>query len=361
MNAVKTLAVAMWKGFIRDKAAVFFSLVFPLMFLVLFGGIFTDAGQSRSDLLQVGDVALIDELPDEARARFDDSFDVHGSDDLGDAVEQVRTGAADAAVTEDGDRLVLYFSQADQVQAAIVQGVLGAYVSQANLVATGRPPTYTLQPQQVEDESLESIQYVTPGLLGWAVALQATFGAALTLVTWRDSKLLRRLRLAPVSTASIVAARIGVTLGSRPGADGHLPRPGRRGLRAAADRFLVDGGPDSFLRHAGVHGDRPARRGHLQDLRRGVRVRQLHRLADGLLVRLVHPARRGTELDPDGVQGLAAALPQRRHARHHGARRGAGGGAGPDGGAAGVRVGHRFHRDACVPVGVELTGHSRIS
>lgn len=212
MNAVKTLAVAMWKGFIRDKAAVFFSLVFPLMFLVLFGGIFTDSGQSRSDLLQVGDVALIDELPDEARARFDDSFDVHGSDDLDDAVEQVRTGDADAAVTEDGDRLVLYFSQADQVQAAIVQGVLGAYVSQANLFATGQPPTYTLQPQQVEDESLESIQYVTPGLLGWAVALQATFGAALTLVTWRDSKLLRRLRLAPVSTASIVAARIGVTL-----------------------------------------------------------------------------------------------------------------------------------------------------
>ena len=34
------IAVAIVKGFFRDKASVFFALIFPLMFLVLFGGIF---------------------------------------------------------------------------------------------------------------------------------------------------------------------------------------------------------------------------------------------------------------------------------------------------------------------------------
>jgi ABC-2 type transport system permease protein len=53
---------------------------------------------------------------------------------------------------------------------------------------------------------------VTPGLLGWAIATSATFGAAATLVGWRRTKLLRRLRLAPVTTRSVVAARIGVTV-----------------------------------------------------------------------------------------------------------------------------------------------------
>jgi ABC-2 type transport system permease protein len=38
------------------------------------------------------------------------------------------------------------------------------------------------------------------------------FGAALTLVTWRQKKILRRLRLSPVSTASIVGARVGVSI-----------------------------------------------------------------------------------------------------------------------------------------------------
>ena len=41
---------------------------------------------------------------------------------------------------------------------------------------------------------------MAPGLLGWAVASGAAFGAAITLVSWRENKLLRRLRLAPVST-----------------------------------------------------------------------------------------------------------------------------------------------------------------
>jgi ABC-2 type transport system permease protein len=64
----------------------------------------------------------------------------------------------------------------------------------------------------VEDRSLKEIQYITPGLLGWAVAMSASFGAAATLNGWRNSKLLRRLQLAPVPTAVVVGARIAVTV-----------------------------------------------------------------------------------------------------------------------------------------------------
>jgi ABC-2 type transport system permease protein len=56
------------------------------------------------------------------------------------------------------------------------------------------------------------IQLVTPGLLGWAVAMSASFGAAATLNGWRNSKLLRRLQLSPVHTGTVVAARVAVTV-----------------------------------------------------------------------------------------------------------------------------------------------------
>lgn len=125
MSSIRTLSRAMGRGFVRDKAAVFFSLIFPLIFLVLFGGIFTNTGASRSEIIQVGDVALIDELPDQAREQFDEAIEVTESDDFDDGLEQVRAGDADAAVTEDEDQLVLHFSQADQVAAATVQGVSG--------------------------------------------------------------------------------------------------------------------------------------------------------------------------------------------------------------------------------------------
>lgn len=164
-------------------------------------------------IVQVGAVEAIDQLAAPAREQVDDVFELTLTDDLDEAVADVRAGDADAAVEQQGDELVLHYSRADQVKAATVRGIFSSFVSEANISASGQPATYRLVTQQVEDESLESIQYVTPGLLGWAIALNATFGSAMTLVQWRTTRLLRRLRLAPVSTTSIVVARIGVSVG----------------------------------------------------------------------------------------------------------------------------------------------------
>ncbi len=211
-TAFGSLSIAILKGFLRDKASVFFALVFPLMFLVLFGGIFADPGTSKVEMVQVGDVALLDALPAGAREAFDESFEVTRADDLDDAIATVRDGDADVAVEMRGDELVAHYTQTDQVKAAITQGTLRAFVDGANVAATGAPPTYRLTTARVEDDSLTTIQFVTPGLLGWAVAMSAAFGAAATLQGWRQSKLLRRLQLAPVSTRTVIAARVGVTI-----------------------------------------------------------------------------------------------------------------------------------------------------
>lgn len=211
-GAFRALSVAMAKGFVRDRASVFFSVVFPLMFLFLFGGVFADQSQSRGDLLQIGDVALIDQLPAGARDAFEESFEVTRVSDRDEALAEVRKGDADVAIEMDGSTLVAHYTQTDQVKAAVTQGTLKAFVDAANSAAANAPPAFTFTAMAVEDESLKMIQYVTPGLLGWAVAMSAAFGAAATLQGWRQSKLLRRLQLSPVSTRTIVAARIGVTL-----------------------------------------------------------------------------------------------------------------------------------------------------
>jgi ABC-2 type transport system permease protein len=212
VTGFRSLAEAILKGFLRDRQAVFFSVFFPLMFLVLFGGIFAYSGQSKIDVVEVGKVGLIDDLPPKSRAAFDDAFHVSRSDDLAASVKKVRDGDETLAIEQRGSTIVVHFSKADAVQAATAQGTLQSFVQTANVAATGKPPAFQYTAKGVEDTSLKAIQFVTPGLLGWAIATSATFGAASTLVGWRRSKLLRRLRLAPVSTRSVVAARIGVTV-----------------------------------------------------------------------------------------------------------------------------------------------------
>lgn len=206
------LSVAIMRGFVRDRASVFFAIIFPLMFLVLFGALLADQGDSEVEMIQVGEVPLIDDLPEGAREAFEDTFEVEESDDLDAAIDTVRKGDADVAVEQRGDVLVAHYTQTDQVKAGVTQGTLRAFVDGANVVASGHPPRFEFRSERVEDDSLTTIQFVTPGLLGWAVAMSAAFGAAATLQGWRQSKLLRRLQLAPVSTRTIVGARIAVTL-----------------------------------------------------------------------------------------------------------------------------------------------------
>jgi ABC-2 type transport system permease protein len=202
----------MLKGFFRDKMAVFFAVIFPLMFLALFGGLLGGSGGSKIDVEQVGNVSVLDDAPKEVRAYLKESLDIHHTTNEKAAIHKVRKGDADAMITQRGDTLVVRFSQADQVKAATVQGTFQGIVQSANIAVTGQQPKYALKADQVEDDSLSTIQFFTPGLMGWAIASGATFGAATNLVVWRKNGLLRRLRLAPVPTWAVVLARIAVSV-----------------------------------------------------------------------------------------------------------------------------------------------------
>ena len=212
MSAFRGVAIALVKGFLRDRTSLFFTLLFPLMFLVLFGGVL-GFDSTKRDLVQVGDVPLVDDLSGGAQDAFDQIFEVRRADDLDAALEEVRSGDADVALEQRGDEVVAHYTQTDQVGAATVRGALLSFVDAANIAATGEPPRYTFKTQQVEDESLQPIQFFTPGLLGWAIATSAAVGAAATLQGWRQSRLLARLQLSPARAVSVVSARIVVTVG----------------------------------------------------------------------------------------------------------------------------------------------------
>lgn len=219
MTSFLSLSRAMFLGFLRDKASLFFSIAFPLMFLVIFGAMFSDDDVVASSVVTVGDVPVLDELEEHHPEVYDDLFEVSHTDDEATALESVRQGDVDAAVSQDGLEVKVYYSAADQNRAAIVVNTLDGVVTQANLEILSEAvddeaqvPTFTTDTEQVESESLTAIQFLTPGLLGFAIAISGVFGAASTLVDWRRNKILRRVRLAPVPVTSVIGARVGVSL-----------------------------------------------------------------------------------------------------------------------------------------------------
>ncbi|MDT0269212.1 ABC transporter permease [Streptomyces sp. DSM 44915] len=214
MSAYKSLSLAMIKGLLRDRTASFFTLIFPLMFLLLFGALFQNDSVSRSHVLQIGEVAVLDAIATDERHELSEVLDIEQVDDREEALSRVSDGGADAVVWEDADgRVELRYSAADATRAGTVHGLMQSLVQTANLAATGQPAAFELTADQVEDKSIKAIQFLAPGLLGWAIAMGASFMSAFTLVNWRKKRILRRLWLAPISPATVIGARIGVSLG----------------------------------------------------------------------------------------------------------------------------------------------------
>jgi ABC-2 type transport system permease protein len=210
VSAYRSLARAMLRGFLRDRGSLIFTVALPVLFLVLLGSIYKGTSAPRVKVAEIGRVPLLDQAVRSGQLRA--VLKVSRAASQASALQKVRQGDVDAAVSQQGSRLILHYSIADQVTSGVVRALFSSLVQAANQEATGRPPAFTLATAQVEDTSLKPIQYLAPGLLAWAIASGATFGAAITLVSWRQKKLLRRLRLTPASTGAIAAARITVSL-----------------------------------------------------------------------------------------------------------------------------------------------------
>jgi ABC-2 type transport system permease protein len=208
MTTFKSLSLAMFKGFYRDKMTIFFTFVFPLMFLVIFGLLFRDSGTDKTKIAVVGDGPVI--------AALDQTgvLELEHYDDLQAAIAKVKDGDLPAVVAQQGSKVDVRFAKSDQVKSAVVQGIVNGVVDKVNLGVTGQPPAFTVEAQPVEDSSLQAIQYLTPGILSWAISISGVFGSALTLVSWRKKQVLRRIRLAPVSAATVLSSRVLVSIGT---------------------------------------------------------------------------------------------------------------------------------------------------
>lgn len=66
--------------------------------------------------------------------------------------------------------------------------------------------------QAVGDTGRSYINYIAPGVLSWAVGNAAVFGVGFTFMQWRDSDLLRLIRMSPTRLTTVLASRFTVVI-----------------------------------------------------------------------------------------------------------------------------------------------------
>ena len=218
MGAVIELTIANCKSYVRDRAALFWSLAFPLIFIVLFGLIFSSsrfevrlawvdedrgpaavaaraafAGNPTIELVDLDRSAALDEMRAGAVRGV-----VVVPEGFGAAYEAARTGGPPAS-------LVVYTDPSQsQGQGSVLQ-VLGNVLGVLNL--GGRPPLVVPETRTVQTQSLSTISYFVPSILGMALMQLGVF-AAIPLVADREKLILKRLSATPLARWQLVASNV---------------------------------------------------------------------------------------------------------------------------------------------------------
>jgi ABC-2 type transport system permease protein len=221
MRALWALTLANTRSFLRDRAALFWTLAFPLIFILLFGFIFQGGGGSALTL------GWVDEDGTPASTALHAAFAAQEGTKLVDAardasLDQMRKGDVDAVivvpkgygaaigasmgggsqaptsiiVTTDPSRSQLTGSVYQSVQAVLGVVNLG-----------GRPPLVVPQAETLQTDNLNFISYFVPSILGMSI-MQIGIFAAVPLVADREKHILKRLAATPLRRWQLVGSNV---------------------------------------------------------------------------------------------------------------------------------------------------------
>jgi len=230
MRSFIQLYIAAVREFRRDFSALFWTFAFPIIFIVVFGIIFSNEGDISFDLGVVNeDGAASQQLVDGFEGI--DAFDVSvGSREdelaaledgdrsaviiipegtgaaLGQYASQVRATGSGA----DLDQAVLevVYDAANQSSAQIVLNIIDKVVAGMNEGITGISPAMTVRTQQVTADDLRSIDYLLPGVIGLSLMQLGLMATAGPLVSLREKQVLRRMGATPLSKTTMLASQV---------------------------------------------------------------------------------------------------------------------------------------------------------
>ena len=216
------LFVASAKMFVRNRAAVFFSLFLPLIIMLIFGVLNFEGSTS----IELG---IVDEAQNEASTGLIDRLGEYDYLVINEGERE-----AELAALEEGDRgyvieipegwappapgqesgLVAYASNADPAQAQVGQGLLQQAVGQALFAPAGSGSgsgsgfAAPLQFESVESRDLGYIDFLVPGIVGMTIMQLGLFGVAFGFVQLKRTGALRRLFATPTSPAYFLSAQV---------------------------------------------------------------------------------------------------------------------------------------------------------
>ena len=217
MDTLWRLTVANLKGLVRDRAALFWTFFFPIMFVLLFGVLFSGSGDSKVSVGFVNEdntpVSLQIQQQFEAipilSIQTGSLVDEKAAMQRGDvsAVIVVPAGLSSSVAAKQSSLLHLYVDPSKTQTTQVVQGAVTQIANGFNLTLAGGSTILGVDQVSLASTNISTVAYLVPSILAMALMQLGVF-AAVPLVQQREKGILKRMGATPLARWKLVASNI---------------------------------------------------------------------------------------------------------------------------------------------------------
>ncbi|MCL4561783.1 MAG: ABC transporter permease [Chloroflexi bacterium] len=218
MKTIIQLYLANLKEYRRERMEIFWTLAFPILFMLLFGIIFSGNGNTTFD------VGIANQDQGSAGAGLIQAFQ-------GVSVFKVTTGNESTLMSslKKGDLTVLlvippnmtasiaadkasnvavYYDPTNQTTPQVVLPIVSQVVQGFNQGLTHQPALVVVTPKTVTAANLREIDFLLPGILAMSLMQLGLFATANVLVQLRQQQVLRRLGATPLPRSMLLISQV---------------------------------------------------------------------------------------------------------------------------------------------------------
>ncbi len=214
-NTKATLAIAKasFKAILRSKSAVIFSLLFPMIFILVFGfigggsGIKVDIGVAQgTDTSSI----IYQALKHSPIVNFVNEPEADMKADLVKGRIDVIIGVTKNNIGPTPFLLDVQYTEASQEKGKIVRSVIEGVLSYINKAQSTTPPPTVVQLHEttVQGRIYKRIDFILPGQLGFSLLSSGVFGTAFVFLSLRITLVIKRFFATPVKRYSIVVGEM---------------------------------------------------------------------------------------------------------------------------------------------------------
>lgn len=217
------------KEFIRNKAAMFWTLLFPVLLILLFGFIFSGEGGTTYDLpvqnrdggfwstnltdvlndTDVFDVRMVDPSanPDDYVLENDADIILIIPEGYSDEIDQILLARFSGQDVNTTANLTIKYDPAVS-STAQKMGILNSVIQGFNKGLSGAQDTVGIQAETTVSDQFEFIDFFAPGIIAMAVMSTSLFGTVTVNTELRQKGVLRKLATTPLARSEWLLSNI---------------------------------------------------------------------------------------------------------------------------------------------------------